>query len=143
MHDAPLPSSDVPVDCASIALAYDDALAAIAFLEHAFGFTKRFVVPGPDGSVMHSELSLGTAVVMVSTSNREKGQVSPLGASVVAHTVCIRVKDPDAHFARARAAGATLVRPLRTEEYGARGYQARDPEGHCWYFSDYRPGAYW
>lgn len=143
MDEAIDSTTNVPVDCASISLAYDDARAAIAFLERAFGFTTRFVVPGPNDSVMHSELTLGTAVVMVSTSNPEKGQVSPRKASALAHTLCIRIEDPDAHFARAQAAGATIFRPLRTEEYGARGYQARDPEGHGWYFSTYRPGAYW
>jgi uncharacterized glyoxalase superfamily protein PhnB len=52
------------------------------------------------------------------------------------------VPDPDAHYATAMAAGASLVRPLRDEEYGARGYMVSDPEGHLWYFGNYRPGDY-
>ncbi len=53
------------------------------------------------------------------------------------------VEDPDAHLAVSVAAGARIVRELRTEEYGARGYMVLDPEGHLWYFGNYRPGEYW
>ena len=58
-------------------LTYDDAPAAIDWLCRAFGFTKRFVVPGPNGRVEHSELSLGTGVVMVSSPKPEDRRVSP------------------------------------------------------------------
>ena len=37
------------------------------------------------------------------------------------------------------AAGAELVRELRDEDYGSRGYTARDPEGNLWSFGTYRP----
>ena len=36
-----------------------------------------------------------------------------------------------------------MVRELRTEDYGARGYMVLDPEGHLWYFGNDRPGAFW
>ena len=38
---------------------YRDPRKAIAWLEQAFGFECRMVVEGDDGSVMHSELTLG------------------------------------------------------------------------------------
>ena len=50
-------------------LTYDDAPAAIDWLCRAFGFTKRFVVSGPNNRIEHSELSLGTGVVMVARRN--------------------------------------------------------------------------
>jgi uncharacterized glyoxalase superfamily protein PhnB len=50
----------------------------------------------------------------------------------------VHVDDPDAHHARARAAGATIVMPLETKPW-ARGYCARDFEGFLWTFSTYRP----
>jgi len=40
-------------------------------------------------------------------------------------------------------ATAAVVREVRDDEYGARGYMVTDSEGHRWYFGDYRPGAYW
>jgi uncharacterized glyoxalase superfamily protein PhnB len=40
---------------------------------------------------------------------------------------------------RARANGAEIVRELTDEDYGSRGYTARDPEGNLWSFGTYRP----
>lgn len=124
-------------------LTYDDAPAAIEWLCRAFGFTERLVVPGPGNRVEHSELSLGTGVVMVSSPKPEDRRVSPKSLAGVAQGLSVFVADPDAHHEVAVAAGARIVRPLQTEEYGARGYMALDPEGHVWYFSTYRPGQFW
>ncbi len=124
-------------------LSYDDAPAAIEWLCRAFGFEKRLVVPGPEGTVMHSELSLGPGVIMVSTSKPEVGLVSPRRLPALNQALCVRVDDPDAHHARANAAGAEIIRELRDEEYGSRGYMAKDPEGNRWYFGTYLPGAHW
>lgn len=124
-------------------LTYDDAPAAIDWLCKAFGFTKRFVVPGADGSVEHSELSLGTGVVMIGSPKAEDRRVSPKNLAGVSQGLSVHVDDPDAHHAVAVAAGARVVRVLRTEDYGARGYMVLDPEGHLWYFGNYRPGGYW
>ena len=124
-------------------LTYEDAPGAIDWLCRAFGFTKRLVVPGPHDRVEHSELSLGTGVIMISSPKPEDHRVSPRALAGVAQTISVYVADPDAHHAASVAAGARVVRPLRTEEYGARGYMVLDPEGHLWYFGDYRPGAYW
>lgn len=124
-------------------LTYDDASAAIAWLGRAFGFVARLVVPGPDGTVRHSELSFGTGVIMVSSGRPEQHRVGPRASPTASHGLCVYVDDPDAHCARSLAAGATLVQPLRDEEFGARGYMVKDPEGHVWYFGNYRPGSHW
>jgi uncharacterized glyoxalase superfamily protein PhnB len=80
---------------------------------------------------------------MISSAKPEDGRVSPKALTGVAQALSVYVVDPDAHHAVSVAAGAQVVRPLRTEEYGARGYMVRDPEGHVWYFGNYRPGEYW
>ena len=124
-------------------LYYDDASAAIEWLCNAFGFTKRMVIPGPDGTVAHSELSFGPGVIMVGTARTDRGCLSPKRLGGVSQGLCVQVDDPDAHLARAIQWGAVIVQPIKDEEYGARGYMAKDPEGHVWYFGNYRPGAYW
>ena len=78
-------------------LTYDDALAAIEWLCRAFGFTKQFVVPGEGTRVEHSELSLGTGVVMVGSPMSEDRRVSPRGLAGSAHALSVYVPDPDAH----------------------------------------------
>ncbi len=124
-------------------LSYADAQAAIEWLCRAFGFTARLVVPGADGAVVHSELSLGAGVIMVSSSRPAAGRVSPQTLGRVSQALCVRVDDPDTHYARAKAAGAEILQELKDEDYGSRGYMAQDIEGHQWYFGTYQPGAYW
>ena len=124
-------------------LSYDDATAAIEWLCSSFGFTKRLVVPGPDGTITHSELSLGPGVIMVSSAKPDAGRASPRSLSGVNQALSVRIDDPDAHFLRAKASGAVILQDLKNEEYGSRGYMAKDPEGHHWYFGTYQPGAFW
>lgn len=124
-------------------LYYRNAPAAIRWLEQAFGFRKRMAVDGPDGTIVHAELSFGSTVIMVSTSKPDHGWVSPLDLGAVNQLLCIYVEDVDAHYERARAAGAVILGEPRDTDYGSRGYECKDPEGHIWSFGTYRPGAYW
>jgi uncharacterized glyoxalase superfamily protein PhnB len=122
---------------------YNDAPTAIDWLCKAFGFVKRFVVPGEDGRIEHSELSFGTGVIMVGSPKPELGRLSPIGMPGVCQALNVFVEDPDAHYRVAVAAGAKVIRELRTEDYGARGYEVLDIENHVWYFGNYRAGEYW
>ena len=124
-------------------LTYENAPAAIAWLCRVFGFTQQLVVPGPDGSVLHSELSLGTGVVMVSSAKPEFNRHPPRSTKGAPASLSVYIPDPDTHHKRVAAAGARVTQPLRDEEYGARGYGVEDLEGHQWYFGNYRPGGYW
>jgi uncharacterized glyoxalase superfamily protein PhnB len=129
-------------------LYYDDAPAAIEFLCRAFGFRRRLVVPGENGAVLHSELSFegpdgALDVIMVGTADGSRHCISAQRLPGVHQSLCVRVADPDAHHARAVAAGAVVQQPLRDEDYGSRGYMARDPEGQLWYFATYTPGTHW
>lgn len=125
------------------ALYYRDANAAIDFLERAFGFRPRLVVPDEHGGVAHAELTFRDSVLMVGSAKPERGWVSPLDVTAVHMTLSVVIEDADAHHARAHAAGAEITRPPTDESYGGRGYEAHDTEGNVWYFSTYVPGAWW
>jgi uncharacterized glyoxalase superfamily protein PhnB len=127
----------------SPALYYRDAHAAIGFLERAFGFRRRLVVPDESGGVAHSELTYRDSVVMVGSAKPERGWVSPLDLPAVNQTLSVVVDDVDAHCEQARAAGASIVREPADESYGGRGYEVRDLENNVWYFGTYVPGAWW
>ncbi len=127
----------------SPSLSYDDAPAAIEWLCEAFGFTKRLIVPGEAGIIRHSELSLGNAAIMVSSARPAEGRLSPRSLTGLNQALAVRVDDPDAHFLLAKAAGAEIVAEPQNEEFGARGYMAKDLEGHQWYFGTYLPGTFW
>jgi uncharacterized glyoxalase superfamily protein PhnB len=92
---------------------------------------------------MHSELSLGQAVIMVSSPNSQMESSSPRKLPGMNQSLCVHVDDPDRHYQNAVAAGSEIVRDLRDEDYGSRGYMAKDLEGHLWYFGTYRPGSHW
>jgi len=124
------------------ALQYRDAKAAIDFLCHAFGFEKNAVYEEPDGSIAHAQLILGNGMVMlgsVKDSEYSKLLVLPADAGGVTMSVYVVVEDADAHFARAKAAGATITREPVTQDYGGRDYTCKDPDGHVWTFGTYDP----
>ncbi len=118
-------------------LSYRDASRAIQFLQDAFGFQKRVVYPNNDGSIAHAELSLGPSVLMLGTDREDPLRGTRAGKG----WLYVAVDDADAHCARARAAGATIVTELHDTDYGSRDYAARDPEGNLWNFGTYRPAA--
>lgn len=124
-------------------LFYRDTAAAIDWLVRVFGFTRRMAATGPDGTVMHAELSFEAGVIMLAGTNSERHWQSPLDLKAVNQSVCVYVADTDAHHARAVAAGAEILLPLTTKDYGARDYTCRDIEGHVWTFGTYRAGEYW
>jgi uncharacterized glyoxalase superfamily protein PhnB len=116
-------------------LAYDDAPAAIDFLVAAFGAERHAVYAGDDGTIQHAELGFGNGIVMLGSSGPEKSAAAGGGIYIV-------IDDPDAHCARARAAGAEITRDLHDEPYGSREYSAKDPEGNSWHFGTYQPFTY-
>src|SRR4051794_23680157 len=115
---------------------YRECAAAIDWIEEAFGF-ERHAVHEEDGVVVHAELSFDGDMVMVSQQRDDDAR--GFGDHVGQEWVYIVVADPDAHYARARAAGAEIVRELEDQAYGSREYSCRDPEGNLWSFGTYRP----
>ena len=128
----------------SASVFYDDPRAAIDWLCKAFGFEVRVLVEGDGGQIAHSQLLLADALIMVAgTAGKEPWQQtyrSPRGiGGGITQSLVFHVDDVDQHCARAVAAGANLVRELRTDDYGEeywadRTYGATDPEGHLWWF---------
>ena len=117
-------------------LIYEDGRAAIDFLEKAFGFERHAVHDGGNGAVAHAELRFGSELVMLSSSSEGNEQFNQ---AVGNYSLYLVVDDPDAHHQRAKDAGAEIVLGLKDEDYGSRGYTARDPEGNLWSFGTYRP----
>ena len=128
----------------SVSVHYDDPHAAIDWLCKAFGFEVRIKVEGEDGTIHHSELTFGEALVMVSGTNGtepwQKFYRSPKSlGGFMTQALALFVDDVDAHHAQAIRAGASIVREVSTNDYGAeywsdRSYGVLDPEGHLWWF---------
>jgi uncharacterized glyoxalase superfamily protein PhnB len=129
-------------------LAYEDGAGAIDWLVKAFGFEERARHTDDDGTVVHAELAIeGGGLIMLATPTpdyvspkrlREISAEARKMAEVpyVIDGVLVDVDDVDAHFARAREAGATILsEPEDVPDFGVRHYRVEDPEGHRWMFS--------
>jgi uncharacterized glyoxalase superfamily protein PhnB len=117
-------------------LKYEDARAAMEFLERAFGFETHASYDGENGGVAHAELRFGDQYVMLGSTNEGEERFNQ-GAG--RQSLYVVVDDPDALHDRAKAAGATIERELSDQDYGSREFTARDPEGNLWSFGTYRP----
>lgn len=120
-------------------LSFSDARAAADFLTKAFGFEETAIYPREDNPsiIEHGELRwpLGGGI-MFGTAGKDDGAFAQrVPGQDAVYIVCDK---PDELFARATAAGATVVRGLVDEDYGSRGFTVRDPEGNLWSFGTYR-----
>jgi uncharacterized glyoxalase superfamily protein PhnB len=121
---------------------YKDPMAALRWLEKAFGFETSMLVTDAEGKVGHAEMKLGDGRVGV---GGEFGSADLLGPAQMRSpaslggqgTQFIRIaleSGIDEHCARAEAAGARITQRPADQFYGARVYRALDPEGHVWNF---------
>ncbi len=116
-----------------------DALGLIRFLGDAFGFEEVLVVA--DGEhVAHAELRwpLGGAI-MLGSARTDPGDPWALTPGTAGTYVV--TDEPDVLFARAVAAGASVVTEPYDTDYGSREFAVRDPEGNRWSFGTYRGAA--
>lgn len=87
---------------------------------------------------VYPSLTSGDGCVLIQPDLSDELHGSHLGQG----WVYVAVADPDAHFARARDAGAQLLSDPHDAFDGAmRGYSARDLEGNLWSFGTDRPGG--
>ena len=115
-------------------LLYEDVGGALKFLAKAFGFRKCGAENvGRDGKINHAAMKLGDDVIMMGCPGPKYKNPKRLGQ--VTQNLYINVQDVDAHFERAKKAGATILEGPEDTFYGHRRYGAADPEGHHWYFA--------
>ena len=124
------------------AVFYKDPLAALRWLEAAFGFEVAALILDGDGNLAHSEVHFHGGSLNVG-GEWGGGPIGPARMRSPASldgvgTQFVRVTLPegiDEHCERARAAGATIVAEPTDQFYGDRVYRALDPEGHVWNFA--------
>lgn len=124
-------------------MAYENGPAAMDWLANAFGFHER-ERRVEDGRLTHGEMEAGGGVIMMATpslhyrgprrhretcADAAKWQEVPY----IVDGVLVYVDDVEAHFQRAKAAGATILSEVDSTPDGKR-YRAEDLEGHRWMF---------
>ena len=123
------PNRSIPAAVVIPVLIYPDVREAVAWLETAFGFVERVRI----GENHRSQLMVGDGAVIVGDVRHERRPPRP---GEVTHSVMVRVDDAVAHCERARSNGARIVMEPTDFEYGERQYEAEDPAGHQWTFSE-------
>jgi uncharacterized glyoxalase superfamily protein PhnB len=130
---AMIANRSVPVDTVLPHLVYRDVAEAIAWLTKAFGFTEYYRYGERGGPVNGAQMHLGNAWIMLE-QERER-RASPARVGYGTQSLTIFVEDVEAHFQRAKAAGAKIVEKLHETGYGELQYGAEDLDGHHWLFS--------
>jgi PhnB protein len=125
-------------------LSYEDGVAALAWLHRAFGFQEVARHTESDGRLSHGEMRAGDGLIMLASPtpdyqsprrHREVCDQARKWSTVpwIIDGVLVYVDDLERHFARAKAAGATILSAIERGPPGQR-YRAEDIEGHRWFF---------
>jgi len=128
-----------PADMAQIVpyLYYEDAGAAIDFMEKAFGFEIDFAFRHPDeGTVLTAKVRAGSGVILVGPGMEAFGTRATPDPERVSCMTYVFVEDVDAHYAHARAAGAQIRDEPHVHFGGNKQYTASDPGGQRWTFAE-------
>src|SRR5205085_10267366 len=97
----------------------------------AFGAEEMFRLAAPNGRIVHSELAVCNATVMLGDPDgRLYDEPRRLGACTAG--LHLFVDDNAAVLARAVAAGCEQIQPPTDMFYGASSASLRDPFGHVW-----------
>jgi uncharacterized glyoxalase superfamily protein PhnB len=122
----------VPADVILPHVTYENVAEALDWLTNAFGFVEHYRY-GEPGRVDGAQMHLGDAWIMLTRAR--PGRVSPAQAGHYTQSLTIFVDDVDAHYEKAKSAGAKIVEDLNETFYGERQYGVEDLEGHPWLFS--------
>jgi len=128
-----LKNRSVPADVILPHLTYENVADALAWLTKAFGFAEHYRYGEPGGRVQGAQMHLGDAWIMLNSSR--PGSASPARLKHDTQSLTVFIDDVEAHYERAKAAGAVIVEEPHETEYGEYQYAAVDLEGHHWLFS--------
>jgi len=109
----------------------DDAAQAMAFYARALGAQELFRIAGPDGKILHAEISICGSVIMLGDPD-DKLYAQPRALGRTTAGLHIFTDDNAALLRRALDAGAEQVQPPTNMFYGASSASLRDPFGHVW-----------
>lgn len=113
----------------------NDAAKAINFYKKVFGAKEALRMDGPGGEVMHAELKIGDAKIMLADEYPEMNCCGPqtYGGSPVG--IHLYIKNVDEVVKKAVKNGAKLLKAVEDMFYGDRSGTIEDPHGHQWTIS--------
>jgi len=126
------PNRSVPADILISHIVYNNVAEAIAWLTRVFGFSEHFRYGDPSHP-NGAQMLFGRACFMIREAR--PGSATPKDLGAATQSVSVFIDDVDAHYARAKAAGAKIVEEPHETEYGEYQYGVEDFGGHQWLFA--------
>ncbi len=129
-----MPTQAIPTthSAATPYLIVNDAARAMDFYKQSFGATELVRLADSGGKLMHAELLIGSARLMLADEFPEMGYRSPQSLGGTPVSLLLYVEDVDAFFAKAIAGGATETMAIADQFDGDRRGTLTDPFGHVW-----------
>jgi catechol 2,3-dioxygenase-like lactoylglutathione lyase family enzyme len=115
----------VKITASAVSLNVDDVAASVRFLTGHFGFTEEMSADGfaslgrPDAGMNVVFLRRGLETLPADQRDDHAGGL----------ILAFEVDDLEGELDRLRAEGVAITMPLRSEEWGERAFQVRDPNG--------------
>ncbi|NKY56521.1 VOC family protein [Nocardia flavorosea] len=110
----------------AVSLNVADPAASAGFVSAHFGFTEQMSADG-FVSLTHPDAGINLIYLRTGLSTFKPARIAgPAGDGLL---VVFVVADIDTEYARLQAAGAPIVTPIETEEWGERYFQTTDPNG--------------
>lgn len=104
-----------------------DASRVIEFLQQVFDGVERYRLTDPKGRILHAEVAIGDAILMVAEATEER---KPMPASFAVY-----VDDVDQTYRRAVESGARSLRAPADQFYGDRTGGVQDLAGNHWWIA--------
>jgi len=114
-------------------LVLDNAAQTIDWYAKAFGAKELGRSVGPDGKIMHAEITIGDSRFMVNDVMMGTKGPQALGGSPA--SLWLYVEDSDALYKRAVGAGAKVQMPIADQFWGDRAGSVADPAGYTWWIA--------
>ena len=108
------------------------AAQALDYYKMAFDAQELMRMPGPDGKIVHAEIQIGDARIMLADESLQMGHKSPATLGGSGTGLMLYVDDVDDTFQRAISAGGKVTQPVTDKFYGDRSGNITDPFGHSW-----------
>lgn len=104
----------------------------ISFYEKAFGAIELRRFANDDGSIHVAELSIDGAIFQLHEETLKSSRFSPQKFDGTTVLIGLFVPDLDEVMDKAIQAGAVVLSPAQSYDYGYRQGEIKDPFGHVW-----------
>jgi len=115
----------VKITASAVSLNVDDVAASARFLTTHFGFTEEMSADG-FASLARDDAGMNVVFLRRGLEVLPEDQRDDHAAGLI---LAFIVEDLEGELARLQAEGVAITMPLRSEEWGERAFQVRDPNG--------------